>query len=121
MPLLARTVNDRTIMMANHIEATQLKDINAAPFFSLALDESTDVSHLYQFSMIERYAVGDTLREKSLAVLPMKGTTRREDLCKSFTELLKKKKNYRWINLFQRVLMVLRAWWEKKRIHSASL
>ncbi|KAM6983489.1 general transcription factor II-I repeat domain-containing protein 2B [Tautogolabrus adspersus] len=42
MPLSARTVHDRTIMMANQVEETQVKDINAAPFFSLALDESTD-------------------------------------------------------------------------------
>nr|XP_033788672.1 general transcription factor II-I repeat domain-containing protein 2-like [Geotrypetes seraphini] len=89
MPLSARTVHNRTIMMANQIEATQVKDINAAPFFSLALDESTDVSHLSQFSVIARYAVGDTLREESLAVLPMKGTTRGEDLFKFFTELAK--------------------------------
>lgn len=91
MPLSARTVHDRTIMMANQIEATQVKDINAAPFFSLALDESTDVSHLSQFSVIARYVVGDTVREESLAVLPMKGTTRGEDLFKSFTEFAKEK------------------------------
>ncbi|GLD68387.1 general transcription factor II-I repeat domain-containing protein 2-like protein [Lates japonicus] len=44
MPLSARTVHDRTIMMANQAEETQVKDINAAPFFSLALDESTDLA-----------------------------------------------------------------------------
>uniref|UniRef100_A0A3B4FMV8 HAT C-terminal dimerisation domain-containing protein n=1 Tax=Pundamilia nyererei TaxID=303518 RepID=A0A3B4FMV8_9CICH len=64
------TVHDRTIMMSNQIEATQ--------------DESTDVSHLSQFSVIARYVVSDTLREESLAVLPMKG----EDLFKSFTEFM---------------------------------
>ncbi|XP_073537619.1 protein FAM200C-like [Phyllobates terribilis] len=91
MPLSARIVHDRTIMMANQIEATQVKDINAAPFFFLALDESTDESHLSQFSVIARYACGDTLREESLAVLPMKGTTRGEDLFKFFPELAKEK------------------------------
>ena len=80
MPLSARAVHDRTIMMSNQIEATQVKDINAARFFSLALDESTDVNNLSQFSVIARYVVGDTLHEESLAVLPMKGTTRGEDL-----------------------------------------
>ena len=64
------------------------KDINAAALLSLALDESTDVSHLSQFSVIARYVVGDTLREESLAVLPMKGT--RKDLFSSFTEFAKK-------------------------------
>lgn len=92
MPLSARTVHDRTLMMADQLEETQVKDIiNAAPFFSLALDESTDVSHLSQFSVIARYAVGDILREESLAFLPMKGTTRGEDLFKSFTEFAKEK------------------------------
>uniref|UniRef100_A0A3Q3DRZ8 HAT C-terminal dimerisation domain-containing protein n=1 Tax=Hippocampus comes TaxID=109280 RepID=A0A3Q3DRZ8_HIPCM len=91
MPLSARTVHDRTIMMSNQIEARQVKDINAAPVFSLALDESTDVSNLSQFSVIARYVVGDTLHEESLAVLTMKGTTKGEDLFKSFTEFAKEK------------------------------
>uniref|UniRef100_A0A8C5I7P3 Uncharacterized protein n=1 Tax=Gouania willdenowi TaxID=441366 RepID=A0A8C5I7P3_GOUWI len=91
MPLSARTIHDRTIMMANQVEETQVKDINAAPFFSLALDESTDVSHLSQFSVIARYAAGDTLREESLAVLPIKGSTRGEDLFKSFMEFAHEK------------------------------
>ena len=92
MPLSARTVHDRSIMMANQVEETQIKDINAATYFSLTLDESTDVSHLSQCSIIARYAAGDTLREESLAVLPMKGTTRGEDLFTSFMEFAKEKK-----------------------------
>ncbi len=91
MPLSAKTVHDRTIMMANQVEDTQVKDINAALYFSLALDESTDVSRLSQFSVIARYVTGDTLREESLAVLPMKGSTRGEDLFKSFSEFAKEK------------------------------
>lgn len=43
--------------------------------------------------MIARYVVGDTLHEESLAVLAMKGTTRGEDLFKSFTEFAKEKKS----------------------------
>lgn len=83
--------------------------------FPLALDES-DVSHLSQFSVIARYASGDTLREESLAVLPMKASTRGEDLFKSFMEFAKekkKKKIYRWINLFRCVPMERRVWWGK--------
>ncbi|KAK7938604.1 hypothetical protein WMY93_001930 [Mugilogobius chulae] len=92
MPLSARTVHDRTMMMSNQVEERQVKDLNTAPYFSLALDESTDVSHVSQFSVIARYAVGDTLREESLAVLPMKASTRGEDLFKTFMEFAKEKK-----------------------------
>lgn len=70
MPLSAKTVHDRSIIMANQVEETQIKDINARTYFSLALDESKDVSHLSQCSIIARYTAGDTLREESLAVLP---------------------------------------------------
>uniref|UniRef100_A0A3Q3QYD0 HAT C-terminal dimerisation domain-containing protein n=1 Tax=Monopterus albus TaxID=43700 RepID=A0A3Q3QYD0_MONAL len=91
MSLSANTVHDCTIMMANQVEETQVKAINAAPYFSLALDESTDLSHLSQFSVSARYAAGDTLHEESLAVLPIKRSTRGEDLFKSFTEFAKEK------------------------------
>lgn len=40
--------------------------------------------------MIARYAAGDTLREESLAILPMKGSRRGEVLYKCFVELAKK-------------------------------
>ncbi|KAJ4930969.1 hypothetical protein JOQ06_025270 [Pogonophryne albipinna] len=90
--IIKRIKDMRSIMMANQVEETQIKDINAGTYFSLALDESTDVSHLSQCSIIARYAAGDTLREESLAVLPMKGTTRGEDLFTSFMEFAKEKK-----------------------------
>ena len=91
MPLSARTVHNRIIMMANQVEETQLKNINAEASFSLALDESTDLSHLSQFGVISRYVVSDTLREEGLVVLSMKGTTRGEDLFRSFIEFAKEK------------------------------
>ncbi|VDN14549.1 unnamed protein product [Dibothriocephalus latus] len=91
MPLLAKADNERTILMANHVEETQLKAIKASPFFSLALDDSREASHLAQFSVIARYAAVDTLRKVSLAVLPIKGSTRGENLLKSFMELAQKK------------------------------
>ncbi|CAL1537675.1 unnamed protein product [Lymnaea stagnalis] len=84
MPLSARTVHNRSIMMSSERH-------KCGTFFSLALDESTDVSNLSQFSVVARYVVGDTLHEESLAVLSMKGTTRGQDLFRSFTEFVKEK------------------------------
>ena len=70
-----------------------MKDINVAAYFFLALEESTDVIYLSQFSVIARYVARDTLGEESLATLPMKGTTRGEDLFKFFIEFAKEKKS----------------------------
>lgn len=92
MPLSARTVHGCTIITANQVEETQVKGINTARVFPLALDESADVTHLAQFSVIARYAAGDTLRKENLAVLPIKGSTRGEDLFKSFMEFAHEKK-----------------------------
>ena len=73
------------------MEEIQLKKINAAAYFFLASDESRNVRYLSQFSVIARYASGETLSEESLAALPMKGVTRWEDLLKSFIELFEEK------------------------------
>lgn len=91
MPLSAKTVHDRTIIMANQVEETQVKDINAASYFSLALNESTDVSHLSQISVIARYAAGNTLREKSLC-FANKGVNKRGGFIQVF-HLVAKEKN----------------------------
>lgn len=60
MPL-SRNTHEHAIMMANQVEETQVRDINAAVYFSLTLDESTDVSHVSQFSVIARCVASDTL------------------------------------------------------------
>uniref|UniRef100_A0A3B4BD55 Uncharacterized protein n=1 Tax=Periophthalmus magnuspinnatus TaxID=409849 RepID=A0A3B4BD55_9GOBI len=91
MPLSARTVHDRTIMMANQVEEKQVYCPHKCS--DLFLDESTAVSHLSQFSVIARYAASDTLREESLAMLPINASTRGEDLFRSFMEFAKEKKN----------------------------
>lgn len=46
----ARTVHDRALVMARQIEEMQLDDISSGSYFSLSLDESTDVSNIAQHS-----------------------------------------------------------------------
>ncbi|XP_033848211.3 protein FAM200C-like [Acipenser ruthenus] len=92
MPLSARTVHDRALVMARQIEEMQINDISSSSYFSLSLDESTDVSNVAQLSIVGRYVTGDTVREESLAVLPMKDTTRGEDVLKSLMDFATEKK-----------------------------
>lgn len=42
----ARTVHDRALVMARQIEDMQINDISSGSYFSLSLDESTDVSNI---------------------------------------------------------------------------
>ncbi|CAM4608579.1 unnamed protein product [Leuciscus chuanchicus] len=92
MPLSARTVHDRALVLARQIEEMQINDISSGSYFSLSLDESTDVSNIAQLSIVGRYVTGDTVREESLAVLPMKDTTRGEDVLKSLIDFAAEKK-----------------------------
>lgn len=78
-----------------------MKNINAPSFFSLTLDGSTDVSHVSLFSAIARYSTGDTLSKESLAVLPIKWSTR---FIQFFHGVHSKKKNLD-MNLSQCVLI----------------
>lgn len=80
------------MILINHQKVKIIKRIQGIPLsartseghkcsasLSLTLDESTDVSHLSQFSVIASCAVGDTLSQESLAILPIKASTRGED------------------------------------------
>ncbi|KAK1882848.1 General transcription factor II-I repeat domain containing protein 2 [Dissostichus eleginoides] len=54
MPLSAKTVKDRTIKMAENITSQQIEDINSAPAFSIACDESSDVNDIEQTALLCR-------------------------------------------------------------------
>ncbi|KAK1882491.1 General transcription factor II-I repeat domain containing protein 2 [Dissostichus eleginoides] len=55
MPLSAKTVKDRTIKMAENITSQQIEDINSAPAFSIACDESSDVNDIEQTALLCRH------------------------------------------------------------------
>lgn len=92
VPLSARTVHDRAVMMAHEIEGVQIQDITSADFFSLALDESTDTSNIAQLNIVGRYVSGDTMREEYLCSLPMNSTTKGEDVLTVFMNFADEKK-----------------------------
>ncbi|MBN3281606.1 ZBED8 protein, partial [Polyodon spathula] len=91
MPLSARTVHERALIMVHQIAETQINDINSGSSFSLSLDESTNVSNVAQLSIVGRYVMDDTVREYSLSVLPMKDTTRGQDVLKSLMDFVTEK------------------------------
>ncbi|KAA8577650.1 hypothetical protein FQN60_005327 [Etheostoma spectabile] len=94
MPLSARTVHDRTIMMANQVEEMQVKDIYAAPFFSLALDESTDfITHPNECSLNTAdlsYIPGVSVRDFEAEVADLKASDMWVNKFKSLNEDLER-------------------------------
>lgn len=55
MPLSAKTVKERAIKIAGDITNQQIKDINSAPAYSIACDESCDGIDIEQTALLCRY------------------------------------------------------------------
>ncbi|XP_060788258.1 general transcription factor II-I repeat domain-containing protein 2-like [Neoarius graeffei] len=88
MPLSAKTVKDRANKMANNITDQQIKDINSAPAYSIACDESCDVTDIEQTAVLCRYVNSDGPQEEMIGLMPLKGQTRGEDICEAVLQFL---------------------------------
>ncbi|KAL1277342.1 hypothetical protein QQF64_024015 [Cirrhinus molitorella] len=91
MPLSAKTVKDRAIKIAANITSQQIKDINSAPVYSIACDESGDVSDIEQIALLCRYVNSYGPQEVVIELIPLKGQTRGEDICEAVLNCLKAK------------------------------
>ncbi len=90
-PLSARTVKERAITMTTIITSKQIEDINAAPAYSIACDESSDVNDIAQTALLCGYVNSDELQEEIIDLIPLKGQTRGEDICEAVVKCLKAK------------------------------
>lgn len=110
--LSVRSIHDLTIMMAHQVEETK---INAGIYFSLTLDESTDVSNLSHFSIVALYAATHSIRKVCFANERINKRGRYFFFRIFYGFYQRKKKNYQWINLFLCILMVLPVCWGKTK------
>jgi hypothetical protein len=75
VPLSAHTVTTRTEEIANDLAEQLLTDLRACDCFSLALDESTDITDTAQLSVYVRYLKGNEPHDSFLSLLPLKERT----------------------------------------------
>jgi len=74
------TIARRVEVLAKDIRQQLTEDMLAAPCFSLALDESTDVCDIAQLCVWARFPKEETFREEVLCLLPLAGQTRGLDV-----------------------------------------
>uniref|UniRef100_H2ZW76 DUF4371 domain-containing protein n=1 Tax=Latimeria chalumnae TaxID=7897 RepID=H2ZW76_LATCH len=79
------TVMRRVEEIGKDIRQQLMADLSAAPCFSLALDESTDISDFSQLCVWIRFPKKELFCEELLCLIPMKTQTKGEDI---FTALL---------------------------------
>ena len=74
------TIRRRIEQIGNDIRGQLNADVSAAPCFSIALDESTDICDVAQLCVWVRFPKEDSFREELLCLLPLQGQTREEDI-----------------------------------------
>ncbi|KAJ4929853.1 hypothetical protein JOQ06_018874 [Pogonophryne albipinna] len=77
--------------MAENITSQQIEDINFAPAFSIACDESSDVNDIEQTALLCRYVNSDGPQEEIIELILLKGQKRGEDICKAVMNCLQAK------------------------------
>jgi hypothetical protein len=82
--LFQSAVTGRVECMSDDIEQKLRQDLEISEFFSLQLDESTDVCHVSQLLVFIRMIFSDgNFKEELLETIPLHGKTRGEDIFQS--------------------------------------
>ncbi|GFU02084.1 uncharacterized protein TNCV_837271 [Trichonephila clavipes] len=81
VPLSRNTMKDRILKLAENVKNQQKNDINSAPFMSLCLDESIDITKSARLAVFAQYCVGNVIKEELIAIISSLMTTRGTDIC----------------------------------------
>ncbi|GFW52831.1 uncharacterized protein TNCV_2394101 [Trichonephila clavipes] len=90
VPLSRNTIKDRILKLAENVTDQQKNDINSAPFISLCLDESIDITKLARLAVFARYCVGNIIKEELIATTSL--------LTTKGTETISLQKNYKYFS-----------------------
>ena len=86
-----QSVARRLVDMAANIEDTWVQRPSGCEFYSLALDESTDISDTAQLvTFVRGVAITFDVVEKLLDICPLKGTTTGKDVFAEVNQVIKK-------------------------------
>ncbi|GFX16537.1 general transcription factor II-I repeat domain-containing protein 2A [Trichonephila clavipes] len=84
-------MKDRILKLAENVTDQQKNDINSAPFISLCLDESIDITKSARLAVFARYCVGNIIKEELIAIASLLTTTKGTDICTAVRNSLAKK------------------------------
>ncbi|GFU90103.1 general transcription factor II-I repeat domain-containing protein 2A [Trichonephila clavipes] len=72
------------------LQINKKNDINSAPFISLCLDESIDITKSARLAVFARYCVGNIIKEELIAITSLT-TTKGPDICTAVRNSLAEK------------------------------
>lgn len=84
------TIHNRISEMSEDIKIQVIKNIRNSPYFSIQLDESTDISNISQLLVYARYIHDNKTQEEFLFCKPLTCTTKAIDVMKIFSDFFEK-------------------------------
>ncbi|XP_026829776.1 general transcription factor II-I repeat domain-containing protein 2-like [Ooceraea biroi] len=88
IPLSRDSAIRRTEICARSVHESILADFTKTQFFSLAIDESTDISDIAQMAVFVRYIQNNNYKEEVLTLLPLHDRTTGQILFECFQEFM---------------------------------
>ncbi|XP_069610593.1 general transcription factor II-I repeat domain-containing protein 2A-like [Ranitomeya imitator] len=79
---LSRNIKDRIMRLNTSVQHQLKRDISNCKYFSISLDETTDVTSHAQLAIICRYSDGLTMREELIKLLSVPTSTSGSEICK---------------------------------------
>ncbi|XP_055380766.1 zinc finger BED domain-containing protein 5-like [Condylostylus longicornis] len=83
------TIKQRILKMSINISEQLQTDINSCDFFSICLDETTDINSSARLAIFARYSKGNEIREELLKLANIPERTRGADICEVVVNELK--------------------------------
>ena len=88
IPLSDNTVQRRISDMASDVKEQVLNGVHESPFFSIQLDESTDVANCAQLMVYVRYIEELSVQDEFLFCHPLPTRTTAEEIFKALNEFM---------------------------------
>ncbi|XP_025202883.1 SCAN domain-containing protein 3-like [Melanaphis sacchari] len=74
--------------MNSNIENQLIHDLNQSSFFSICIDESTDITSSARLSIISRFCINDEVREELIKLASIPAKTTGENICEVVVNVL---------------------------------
>ncbi|XP_023612109.1 SCAN domain-containing protein 3-like [Myotis lucifugus] len=78
-----KTVKDRILKLASNTAEQLTKDLSSCQFFSVCIDESTDITSSSRLAIFSRLCKGDEIGEEMVALLTLPEHTTGAEICKA--------------------------------------
>ncbi|XP_022177732.1 SCAN domain-containing protein 3-like [Myzus persicae] len=82
------TIKERILSMNSNIENQLIHDLNQSSFFSICIDESTDITSSARLSIISRFCINDEVREELIKLASIPAKTTGENICEVVVNVL---------------------------------